>query len=83
MEKATQEKPSIEQIQSEVHTLNIANECGVLLGILADKLEVTPSKTFWQDIVQNYSELQAASKQAQEKFTKAVEEGLVPTAPKS
>ena len=64
-----------------MNVLNIANEAGVLLGLLAEKLKVTPDKEFWRNIIQSYSELQAESRKAQEEFTDAVEQGLVPKSP--
>jgi len=73
-----EQRKSIEDIQRDMNVLNIANEAGVLLGLLAEKLKVTPDKEFWRNIIQSYSELQAESRKAQEEFTDAVEQGLVP-----
>ena len=69
----------IKQAQEAANTLNTANEVGVLMSLLCEKLEIVPSKTFWQDLIQKYQTIMSDQKQAQDVFADLIDQGKIPT----
>ena len=57
MEKEQKIDPEVSELKDRVDRINTHNEVSVLLGLVIEKLGVTPSEYLWRDLSKAYHEL--------------------------
>lgn len=67
-----------QQAAELMQQLQLGNEVGVLMGIIAQKLKVEVTQSFWKDMIQAYDKTQLDARNAKEQFQEMVETQRIP-----
>ena len=69
---STQHQEIPKEVRDQMDLMNQAQQAGVLLGLLAEKLEIEWSAHFWNDLYKEYNRIQKESADARKEFVKTV-----------